>query len=407
MKVLYLTPAWFGFEEMLYDGQREITGLPSFSYPLKALVEKGHEVDMIVIYTDELRPLNIEAEWVSKINIVAFFKYELSLFKKVKSIFQYRRLVGKILDSGNYDFVYAHGSSPAVARSIVVKKGIPFGQRLYGTFLWSKIEKFGHFRVAVKHLVEYLSFTKEKSFLLATNDGSGADKVVRKIFPKNRLPYEFHYWKNGVSRPSLTDRDLSSFSGVVARNKPFIFYCARFDDWKRQDRIVSVLNRLKDEGIILHAYFAGPFDTLGDRYYKEVIELANTLGVIEQCHFLGSISKKEIFMYNKLALASLSLYDVCNITSVFHEMMASGALMIVKNDDDVRYYIKNRENGVLVDNDEDVVIVLKDILNNPEKYNSCRENIISLSKELTSDWDVRSNKEIELIENHVLKSKKV
>ena len=322
MKILYLTPAWFGFDDMLYRGETEITGLPSFSFPLKQLVDDGHEVDMLVIFTDKEQPLNIKSEWVSKINFVGFFKYELSLFKKMISIVKYRHLVKKILNSEDYDFVYAHGSSPAVARSIVVKKGICFGQRLYGTFLWDKMSKVGHLNVAIRHIVEYLSFTRRKSFLLATNDGSGADKVVKKIFSNKTVPYNFYYWKNGVSRVSISDDEITSFASKFDGKQDFIFYCARFDDWKRQDRVVRILKSLKDDGIVLQVYFAGPFDSLGDKYFNYVVELSKSLGVFEQCHFLGSISKKEIFLYNKFALASLSLYDVCNITSVFHEMMA-------------------------------------------------------------------------------------
>jgi glycosyltransferase involved in cell wall biosynthesis len=403
MKLLYITPAWFGFDKMLFEGETKITGLPSFVYPLKGLIDKGYQVDMILIYTsDELPKINIQSEWVSKINIISYVKYELTTFKKIISILKFQKYINKVLKAKNYDFVYAHGSSPAVVRRVVVNKNIPFAQRLYGTFIWDKFKKKGHIYVAIKHVVEYLSFTTKKSFLIATNDGSGADKVVDKIFGKKTTPYEFYYWKNGVDRCDITKEEQSDFSSNMHNKKPFIFYCARFDEWKRQDRVIRILKLLKDEGVYLDVYFAGPFDTLGDHYYNYVCELASELEVIDQCHFLGSISKKEIFLYNKLAIASLCLHDVCNITSVFHEMMASGALMIVKKDDDTSTYITNRENGFLVDNDDQAASVIKEILEDSSVFQELRKNISNLSLEITQDWDSRVNQEIELIEKHSL-----
>lgn len=407
VRILYLTPAWFGFENMLFHGEEEITGLPSFTYPLKGLIDKGYHVDMLLMYTsDDLPCLNIKSDWVSKINIVSFIKYDLTLFKKVISIIKYRRFFKKLLESNDYDFIYSHGSSPAVVRSIAVKKGIPFAQRLYGTFIWNKFLQEGHLKVALKHVVEYLSFRTKKSFLLVTDDGSGGDKVVSRIFNDYKLPYKFYYWKNGVSRLNISNIEIEEFSLKINANSeiPFIFYCARFDDWKRQDRVIKILKLLKSDGVILHAYFAGPFDSLGDRYYNYILELAHELDVIEQCHFLGSITKKEIFLYNKLAIASLSLNDVCNITSVFHEMMSSGALMIIKDDPDVRDYIVHRNNGFLVNSDEDVVNILKEIINNKSSFEQYRDNISQLSSEITKDWSLRVQEEILLIENHSLKT---
>ncbi len=405
MKILYVTPAWFGFDKMLFEGETEVTGLPSFVYPLKGLIDKGHEVDMLLMYTSDKFPsLNIKSDWVSKIRIVSCFKYELSPLKKIMSIIRYRILVSKILKSKSYDFVYAHGSSPAVIRSVVVRRKIPFAQRLYGTFIWDKFVKEGYFKVAIKHVVEYLSFTTKKSFLIATNDGSGADKVVSRIFGNKPIPYEFYYWRNGVDRIDISTEELNKFSCNLVDQQPFIFYCARFDGWKRQDRVIKIIKLLKDQGVSLQAYFAGPYDSLGDEYYNYVLGLARDLDVIEQCHFLGSVSKKEIFIYNKLAVASLCLHDVCNITSVFHEMMASGALMLVKRDSETSNYISNRINGFLVDSDSEAASVIKEILVNRSAFDGLRRNISSLSLNMTQGWESRVKDEVELIEKHSLKN---
>lgn len=401
MKILYLTPAWFGFDKIIYDGAEEITGLPSFSYPLKELVESGHTIDMVVIYTSSERDLNFKLDWVKKINFLCQFKYDLRLPWKIFSILKYRSYIKKLIDSNKYDFVYVHGSSPSVANDLISKKGIPIGQRLYGTFLWDKIKSQGLFRTKIKHLVEYLSFKTKKSFLLVTDDGSGANKVVDELFIKKCTPYDFFYWKNGVSRLLIEESYEQEFNFKKLPEKPFIFYCARFDAWKRQERLIDILKALSDQSIDINVVFAGPFDTLGDDYYNHVRKYADDLGVLESCIFLGSVSKQDIYLYNKYALASLSLYDVCNVTSVFHEMMASGALIIVRDDLDVREFIKTGENGFLVNSNDECVSLVKDILLDSHSYENIRVNAVKTSHEMTPDWSLRSSREVKLIESYV------
>ncbi|MCA6065039.1 glycosyltransferase [Thalassolituus marinus] len=401
MRVLYLTPAWFGFDKFIYEGAQNVTGLPSFTYPLKALVESGVFVDMVIIYTDQPRDYNIQSDWVKKITFMHQFKYNLSLPKKIFSIFRFRRLVARLLEENDYDFVYVHGSSPSVANDIVRSFGVPLGQRLYGTFLWDKVKRNGVLKTKLKHLVEYLSFVTKKEFLLVTDDGSGADKLKNTIFPKGDEPYDFYYWKNGVSRIFIEKEYENFFINNFLPKEQFIFYCARFDAWKRQDRVLNILSFLKKVDVTIKAVFAGPFDTLGIDYYNEVVDLAKDMGVLDQCIFLGSVSKEDIYLYNKYALASLSLYDVCNVTSVFHEMMTSGALIITKDEDDVRHYISNGENGFLVNDDEECACLIESIYKRPSLFSHVREGARNTSQRLTMEWSERSQHEVELIKKYI------
>lgn len=399
MKILYLTPAWYGFKEIIYDGECSINGLPSFTMPLKGLIERGHEVHFVILHTEDSVPdLNIKVDWLSPELFKAFCRYELKMPGRLLSILRYRKIVKSLMRQENYDLVYAHGTSTAVVRSVVNGFKVPFAQRLYGTFLWSKIEALGYWGAIARHFIEYLSFKLPKKFLLVTNDGSRGDLVFRKIFPGGNAPYDFYYWKNGVSRFEIARDDVEFFKNQL-KPGPFIFYCARFDDWKRQDRVLRIIHALKCQDIIINCYFAGPFDTLGDRYFKEIVELAEELEIANQLVFMGGVDKKTIFIMNKLAIASLSLYDVCNVTNVFHEMMSSGALIVIKDDEPVRDYIEHGHNGFLVNSDEDVIQVLVKIIESPNEYDFMRENVICASSSLTKSWAERVADEIKLIES--------
>lgn len=372
--------------------------------PLKGLIERGHEVHFVILHTDPKVPgLNIQVDWLNESSFKAFCHYDLKMPGKLLSIMRYRRTIRELVQKEKYDFIYAHGTSTAVARGISKELKIPFAQRLYGTFLWSKISSLGYFRAAIQHLVEYLSFKTSKQFLLVTNDGSRGDLVWKKIFPNGDSPYSFHYWKNGVSRLNLTDSEISEYKAKL-KPGPFVFYCARFDGWKRQDRVLKIIHALKLKGHTVNCYFAGPFDTLGDQYYNHVRSMTEELGLVDQVVFMGSVDKKTIYAMNQLAIASLSLYDVCNLTNVFHEMMCSGALILVKNDEPIMEYIKHGVNGFLINEDSDAIEALEKILSSPDSYKFMRDNVVKSSLAITKSWDERVDDEINLIESLSIKS---
>src|SRR5690606_10587776 len=143
--------------------------------------------------------LNIKAGWLKKSKIWDVVETNLSFFKRFITYSNLNKAVDKALSSEQYDFVYAHGSSTSVVRTVANKYNVPFGQRLYGTFLWDKIQKKGQLYVSLRHLTEYKAFKTRKSFLLVTNDGSRGDLVKKAIWGEGNPPYEFHYWINGVN----------------------------------------------------------------------------------------------------------------------------------------------------------------------------------------------------------------
>lgn len=400
MRILYLTPAWFGFREILFEGEVEIKGLPSFTRPLKRLIEKGHKVDFVIMHSSKaIREINIKASWLKKAQIKGFFFYNLKLPQKFLSISKYRNLIKKILETNDYDFVYAHGSSTALARSVVIDRGIPFGQRLYGTFLWNEINRLGYKKACIKHLVEYLSFRKGKSFLLVTNDGSRGDLVQKAICSK-RCSYEFYYWVNGVERvEDISDEEVNRFRASLV-SKEFLFYVARFDEWKRQDRAVKILHSLRERGNDIHLYLAGPPEEGNHWYFDHVMKIVSDLDLEDHVTYMGNISQRTITIMAKLALASLSLYDVCNLTNVFHELMAAGAIIIVRDDGSTKDFINHGDNGFYVQSDEEAVSIIEELLSSPQSIPSMRMSAIETSKKLVKSWDERVEMEIELIERY-------
>ena len=396
MKILYLTPAWYGFNDILFEGEKEIKGLPSFTRPLKQLIEEGNTVDFLIMQTDKKkRKLNIQADWLNESQIKGFVYYDLRLPHKLYSIYKYRQQVKEIIVNGNYDFVYAHGSSTAVVRGLVRKYNIPFGQRLYGTFLWEKINKIGYVKTVFKHYIEYLGFKKKKEFLLVTNDGSRGDLVLERVHQNKRPPYEFYYWINGVNRISEIKSERIEEIKKTLLPEPFLYYCARFDNWKRQDKVLNIIYELKKRGRHVNVYFSGPQE---GEYYDEIKKMVLEKNLQNQVVFMGNTDLETMTVMNQLALASLSLYDVCNLTNVFHEMLASGALIISKDDGVLNDFIEHGKNGFLVgEDDSEVVNLVEYLLDNSSIISSVRKNAKLTSELKARTWNERIRDEIDLI----------
>lgn len=403
MNILYVTDAWHGFSEALFEGAVSINGLPSFGRVLEKLVTDGNSVDFIIISNNNgnrVSQLNIGLPWIKREQIIKIISYKQTKISKARAVLELITCCFSAVNKKRYDFVYAHGLVAGLSIFAARCKKIPFGQRLYGTLLWDEYlnnpkvlnEYFLH-----KKYYNIIAYRYKKAFLLVTNDGSRGDLVYEKVC-KNKSKFEFFYWINGVKRLNLTEAECDFVFEKYGIKKPFIFYVARFDRWKNQDRVLKIVRRIRDEGFYINCYFAGAA-TLKD-YYNEIQELVKTLDLVDNVYFLGNLNYMEISALHKGAIASLALYSVCNFTNVFHEMLANGAVSIVKKDDIVDTIINNGENGYLVGNDDDEIIdIIEDLLKSPISDN-ISQKAIETSYGYIKDWDTRIEEEIALIKKY-------
>lgn len=403
MKILYVTDVWHGFKEAIFDGASEMNGLPSFNRILKKLVDENNEVDFVLIQNaGSNKELHIGVSWLKENQFKDIIKYKNSIFSKLLAGLKLMFNISKLLIKGDYDFVYAHGTVAGLAAIPAKMLKVPFGQRVYGTFLWDQYKKDKNTLSKLKMIrqfYELITYKYEKAFLLITNDGSRGDLVHEKLC-NNKCKYDFYYWTNGVDRLENNYNRANEDKMIEKYNikKPFLFYPARIDSWKRQDRAISIIKRLRDEGIYMHCYFAGGVSV--EDYYEALKRQIADEKLEDLVHFLGNVDKETMISMNKNAVASLSLYDVCCFTNIFHEMMSSGAIPIVKNDGVVDDIIINGHNGFLVsDDDLEVINIIKKLLET-DNNDHIRRNAIIKSLEYTKSWDDRINDEIELIKRH-------
>ena len=399
MNILYVTTLWTGFSDILFNGGIEPKGMPAFLLPLRELIKRGYSVDFIVIHTYSDYPeYDIKIDWINKEQVVGEVVWHNKMSMKLFNIIKLYKTVESAVKTKKYDFIYSHGGSATVSRLLAKKYNIPFGQRLYGTFLYDNIIREGLLKSKITYFLEYDAFKSKKDFLLVTNDGSKGDEAY-KIINKKRNPSRFYFWHNGIERmPEVTEEELNE-RYLMLGGHPFLFYVARIDRWKRQDEAIKILKMLHDRGQKIKLFIAGQI--FNQEYYNELLELINNLDLKNYVVFMGVINREEINIMSKLAICSFSLYDVCNLGNVFHEILSAGGIIISKNDGSLDFFIEHQKNGFLLNDINEAPQYIESIISNKEYEKELRIRAQRTSIEKMSTWEHRIDKEIKLIEHTI------
>ena len=397
MNILYVTNLWTGLYDILFNGVTHARGMPAFVRPLKALIDQGHQVDLVLIHEEEFLPdFHIEVDWLHKEQIVGCQAWPSSRLQKLFCARRLYNLVNRVLQQKTYDFVYGHGTSADAARKAAQKHGIPYGHRLYGTFFNDYIQKQGLLKAKWLHRNEYRVFRAPKQFLLITNDGSKGDLACEKV-NRGHNPYTLHFWLNGVDpMPAMSLEQLAQCRDALgAPDGPFLFYVARIDRWKGQHKAIEILHKLDEKGIALPLFIAGQIKD--SAYYQKLQEQIATYKLEDRVSFLGPISREDINAMCKLATASFSLYEMCNLGNVFHEMLSAGAVIVSLDDGSLDAFITDQENGFLVHSLDEAALDIAGILQDPARAAHIREKAIATSRASMRTWEERVQDEVDLI----------
>lgn len=391
MRILYVTPLWSGFSDLILKGQMDASGMPAFIQPLKKLIELGHKVDFIIASNEKQLTLNIQVDWLKNSSFYAEYWSTRGL-KRISSVIRLYRRIKHVVSNNQYDFIYGHGSHGVIGNIVADQMGIPSAQRLYGTFLAQEVLTKHRYYIALKHPLDYLSYQYKKEFLLVTNDGTHGDVVYRHLNKRNR--FKFFFWLNGVdSKRHNGDQCHDSNTSFAEK---FIFYPARIDAWKRQDLALTLLSYLHDMGQKdVKLYFAGHIYDL--KYWDKIKSEVARLKLEDSVIYLGAVNKNELYHAYGNAICVLSFYDISNLGNVFIEGLDAGAIIVSLKDSSLDDIINSGKNGFLISNMKEAAVCINDLICNPTQ----RLNIASAAKETAKEyfmkWDDRAMKEIEQI----------
>lgn len=388
--------------ENILKGKTQIEGIPAFHLPLLKLIQKGHEVDFVLL-SNFKGPYNIKVNWLKKENIIynIYMPYSekkgmLRIHRKVYRFFKLLFCSMKATKGNRYDLIYDHIG--VVGQIVAALRGIPTGVRWYGdsNFCYATISKYGKFIAAFKHPLSYISFQLPYDFFLITDDHSYGDKVYEAWAPKNKSNL-LYFWKSGIEMKEI---DQCQYE-IEVPNVDYIFYAARFSRWKRQDRAIEVLKEMHLRGRKIHLYFAGHLKggPSSLSYIEELKAKIKEYELNDYVHFLGGISQDSLKIIANYSKATLLMYDIANLCNIFYEVLSIGAVVITIDTGSLDEFIYNGKNGFLVKNEKEACNCLELILDNPDLEKRIKENAKKTAYEKVMTADERFEKEVALIES--------
>ena len=165
------------------------------------------------------------------------------------------------------------------------------------------------------------------------------------------------------------------------RLHPYLFFAARIDPLKRQDRVIKTLYYLHKKGIKMHLYFCG--SDYSKVWREKLDRIAKGYKVDGYIHYLGSVSQDTLKVLAFNAIANVLMIDGSSRNNVFYEIMSVGAIVVGLDDGGINDYITNEESGFLVKDERDAAEKIEYLLNTPEK----REQIHKAArKEAKEKW---------------------
>lgn len=402
MKILYVAGMPLPIENLL-SGKTEIEGFPAFYFPMRKLIERGHQLRFILM-SNFNGPYDVKVDWFRSEWIVSniFMKHSerqgpYRLFRRASRAAQLFTALLKEARADHYDLIYSHGAECAfIAQIVGGLTGTPVGVRWYGDtdMCLPEILKYGALRAALKNPVHYANFVLRQAFFLATDDGTGVDAINAAWRPKHSRS-RFYHWKTGIEFKAS-----ALHSSVQVPSEKYIFHAARFQPRKRQDRVVQLLHALHEKDIDLHLYLAGHLEggPSSQEYIAEVRGEVQALGLEDYVHFLGGVSQDTVRLFARHALATVLLQDHSNLGNFFYEAMSVGAVLVVSDDGSASQFVVDGESGFVVSNISEAANAIERVYWSPQLAEQIRKQAISVAMREFMSAEERFDKEVALIE---------
>jgi glycosyltransferase involved in cell wall biosynthesis len=223
---------------------------------------------------------------------------------------------------GGVDMLYGYEIHGALAAHRLRRElNLPVVTRFQGTEL---VRYLGQPSLMSKTGVFAEALAQPSDLIIMANDGTRGDAVLEALgVPSARV----RFWMNGVEKAEVhrgagSAPDLRRALGVSAI-RPLILHAGRLFHWKRVDRHLEVLARVRDRGGDFVAVFvgAGPDQELA-------LELRDRLRLSDRVQFLGAHPHDRVMEYMNACDIYISFYDLSNLSNGVIEACVSGKCIV-------------------------------------------------------------------------------
>lgn len=365
-------------------------GRVSTYYPLKAFVDKGHEVWFLT------SSKNQKAGKIDGINIIRLRTIIKPLKKKHWEIATtYLHLPLFILTSiiqgvaislkGKPSTVYAHDIYSALPAYILSKLTVSkYVLRLYGIVME---------RRPFQKLFQRAVFGCPADLYIVTNDGTFGDAIAREY---KISPSKLCFWVNGISKDWLNEAGCCEDRRKLAPdNEKLVLSVGRLVAWKQVDVLIRAIP------CVIKKCNKVKFIIVGDGDQRKQLEkLSKDLGITDFVRFEGAVHHSRAISYINVCDILVSMNALSSVCNPVLEAMVCGKPVVALNTGATSDLIQDGVNGVLVNVGEidKLPPFLLSLLSSEHTRKKLGRNAQRFMLKHWPSWEDRTNSEVELIE---------
>lgn len=354
LTVYFLCETYTGYRNFFMQQVPEPEGLPPLYNTWNGYAQRNHRVH---IFTQDYMYDGYD-DWVhagkQMHNVPLPWKYlrkhRYTLIGKI--LFRFARLFGlvrawrKVLRTAAQDppdIVYS--CSPwctLLACRIAKRFNAVHVVRRFGTVLYEQMQGKS-MGLQDSLYVEALAYRLSFDLLVMGNDGTHGDRVARHY---GCPPEKLRFWTNGIDKSVYDEHfDRAAFRRKLgfSENTPVILALSRLAGWKRLDRVLEMMQRVKETRPEARLVIVG-----SGELEQQLKALAQRLGVDDVTRFVGPVEHREVSDYYNGCDVYVQFFDLTNRCNPLYEAMVCAMPVVVLDDPSIEDVVTDRKTALLV-----------------------------------------------------------
>ena len=248
----------------------------------------------------------------------------------------------RLFEGNEFDLLYGYEVHGVLAqRRVRARHNLPLVARFQGTVMHPYLDRP---RSRLRKFEEVKALKTPAELYIMTDDGTQGDEVLQALNPASEGRVQF--WRNGLdaldeSVPRGLDPAEARASLDLRENDFVLVTATRLARWKRVDRAVDAVARLRDQGIDACLLVVGDGE---ERLNLE--RQATSLNIGDRVRFVGAVPQAEVQRYLCAADVVLSVNELSNVGNPLLEAMFAGRCVLTLDEGDTRDLIRDGETGV-------------------------------------------------------------
>jgi glycosyltransferase involved in cell wall biosynthesis len=307
------------------------------------------------------------------------------------------RQAERLFKQDKFDLLYGYEVHGVLAqRKVSAKHPLPLVARFQGTIMHPYLRRP---QSLLRKFEEVRALKTPADLYIMTDDGTRGDEVLQALNPDSEGKVRF--WRNGLealsSPPQETLDTSAARAGLGLATDDFVLVTAtRLARWKRIDRAIDAVARLRDHGVAARLLIVGDGEERTNLEHQ-----ARELNLQNQVTFIGPVPQSEVQRYLCAADVFLSVNELSNVGNPLLEAMLAGRCVITLDEGDTRDLIHDGETGVLLPAAGDPVAIaaaLAKLAEDPQRRQKLGVAAHHLAERAFWTWDQRLDAEVEAVE---------